>query len=134
MIHELQRRLDQDCTLANVCVLGIDPGTMITGLQRGAPFFIRVVLFKVIYPFILWCKPDGGPVRPLQKSAADVVEAAFGEVGKDGALPKALYFDGRVPHETSRESKDVVKRELVWMETVGYASLNEGDTILANWQ
>lgn len=134
MIYELQRRLDQDSALANLCVLGVDPGTMVTGLQSRAPFFIRVVLFQVIFPFILWCKPDGGPVGPLQRSAADVLEAAFGEVGKDDALPKASYFDCRVPHGTSLESKDGAKRELVWKETVRYAGLKEDDTILTNWQ
>lgn len=134
MIHELQRRLDLDPALANLCILGVDPGTMVTGLQSRAPFFIRVILFKVIFPLILWYKPDGDAVRSVQRSATDVLEAAFGEVGSDGALPKGLYFNGTVPHETSQESKDAVKRELVWRETVQRAGLKESDTILANWQ
>lgn len=132
--HELQRRLGLDAALRDVSVLGVDPGTMVSGLQRLAPWFIRVVLFKVVYPFVLWLKPEGGPVRSPARSAGDVLEAAVGAVGVEGGLPKDLYFDGRVPLETSAESRDVEKRKLVWAETVRYAGLKEGDTVLGNWQ
>ncbi|KAK3937346.1 hypothetical protein QBC46DRAFT_12167 [Diplogelasinospora grovesii] len=131
MMHELQRRMDHDAALMNVCVLGVDPGAMITGLQRLSPWFIRVLLFKVIYPIIVYLNPNG-PIRPPQRSASDVLEAAFGS--GSGELPKDLYFDGTRPLETSAESRDAQKRDLVWRETVRYAHLKEGDTILGNWQ
>ncbi|ROW15545.1 hypothetical protein VPNG_02333 [Cytospora leucostoma] len=134
MQHELQGRLGRDATLENVSVLGVDPGTMISGLQRLAPWFIRVVLFGVVYPLVLWLRPEGGPVRSAARSAGDVLEAAVGAVGVEGGLPRDLYFDGRVPLETSAESRDVGKRKLVWSESVRYAGLEEGDTVLGDWQ
>lgn len=134
MMHELQQRMNQDSALKNVCVLGVDPGTMITGLQRHAPWFIRVFLFQIVYPLILYFKPDGGRIRPTGRSAADVLEAAVGAVDGAGGLPKDLYFDGREPFNTSAESRDAGKRRLVWTETVRYAGLKEGDTTLENWQ
>lgn len=134
MMHELQRRANNDPTLGNLSVMGVDPGTMISGLQRLAPWFIRVVLFQVIYPLILYFQPNGETVRPPARAAGDVLEAAFGEVGLDGSKPKDLYFNGRQLTETSAESKDRAKRQLAWTETVRYGGLKEGDTVLVDWQ
>lgn len=133
MQHELQARLDADPALNKICVLGVDPGTMISGLQRLANWVIRVLIFQIIYPLILYWNPNG-PVRPPSRSAGDVLEAAFGVVGEGGNPPKDGYFDGRVPLETSGESRDVVKRELVWKETVRMVGLEEGETVLVNWR
>ncbi|KAI5919910.1 putative short-chain dehydrogenase [Camillea tinctor] len=133
MQHELQKRLDADPALSRICVLGVDPGTMISGLQRLASWGIRVLLFKIIYPIVLWLNPNG-PVRPTSRSAGDTLEAAFGVVGEGGEPPKDKYFDGRTPLETSVESRDAAKRELVWRETVKLAGLKEGETVLSNWQ
>ena len=132
MMHELQRRIDQETTLKNICVLGVDPGAMISGLQRLSPWVIRVLVFQIIYPIILYLHPNNGRMRPTRRSASDVLEAAFGS--GSGDLPKDLYFDGTQPLETSAESKDSRKRNLVWTETARHAHLKEGDTILGNWQ
>lgn len=121
--------------LKNISVPGVDPGAMITGLTRLAPWFIRVLLFKVIrYPLMLALNPDGKSLRPSGRSAGDVLEAAFGTVGDQGARPKDLYFDGRQPLATSAESQDAENRHLVWEGTVRYSGLTDRDTILANWQ
>lgn len=141
MQHELQARLgaaDDDDPhspppLRNICVLGLDPGTMISGLQRLAPWFIRVLLFRWVYPLLLYLKPDGGPVRATSRSARDALELVFGAGDGDGELPKDKYFNGKTPMETSRESKDRDKRELVWRETAKLAALKEGDTVLSKW-
>ncbi|RYP21125.1 hypothetical protein DL765_002414 [Monosporascus sp. GIB2] len=132
MQHELQARLNADPTLSNICILGVDPGMMVSGMQRLAPWVIRVLLFKIIYTALLWLIPKNGPARPTSRSAADVLEAAFGTEG--GELPKDKYFDGRSPFETSEESRDTEKRKLVWKETVKLAGLKEGETVLTNWQ
>ncbi|EFY87048.1 short-chain dehydrogenase, putative [Metarhizium acridum CQMa 102] len=134
MMYELQRRLDKDANLKNISVLGVDPGTMMTSLPRLAPWAIRVLIFGVIYPVIAFLFPNG-PVRTPQRSGADVLEAAFGSgLGAGDGLPKALYFNGREPMETSPEARDSQKRELVWKETVKYTRLVEGETILGDWQ
>jgi len=132
MMYSLQRRMNQDAELKNICVLGVDPGSMITGLQRNAPWIIRVLIFKIINPIILYLSPNGNNVRSTQRSASDVLEAAFGS--GSGELPKSLYFDARQPLETSVESKDDQKQNLVWTETAKIAQLREGDTLLSEWQ
>jgi hypothetical protein len=132
MQHELQKRVNRDAALSNVCILGADPGIMASGLQRQAPWIIRVFVFKVFCPLILWLNPKSETVRCTHRSASDVLEAAFG-TPEGGQLPKDKYFDGRKPFETSGESKDVSKRALVWKDTVRLASLKEGETILVNW-
>ncbi|KAI0394220.1 putative short-chain dehydrogenase [Xylariaceae sp. FL0594] len=132
MQHELQARLNADPALANLCVVGVDPGTMITGLQRLAPWFIRVLLFQVIYPLMVYMNPNG-TVRPPGRAAENVLEAAFSN-SQGGELLKDKYFDGTTPIETSEESRDATKRKLVWKETLKLAGLKEGETVLTDWQ
>ncbi|KAI0157385.1 putative short-chain dehydrogenase [Xylariaceae sp. FL1272] len=137
MQHELQARLNADpqASLGNICVLGLDPGTMISGLQRLAPWFIRVLLFQWIYPLLLYLKPDGGRIRSTSKSADDALELVFGAVnGQGGELPKDGYYDGRAPMETGEESRDEMKRKLVWAETVRLTGLVGSETVLSKWQ
>lgn len=133
MQHELQARLDADTELSKLCVIGIDPGTMATGMQRLAPWVIRVLFFKVIFPFLLYISPNNAPLRPPSRVACDVLEETFG-MGERGELPKDKYLHGRVPKETSDESRDVAKRALVWSETIKLTGLKEGETVLTNWQ
>ena len=51
-----------------------------------------------------------------------------------GELPKDRYFDGTKLLETSAESRDIKKQDMVWSETVRFASLKEGETILRLWE
>lgn len=133
MIHSLQQRLDRDPSLSKVCILGVDPGTMSTGLQRHAGWLIRVLLFRVIYPFIAWFKPDG-PVRTTERSANDILRAAFDHGAGLGEEPKDLYLDGTIPLETGKESQNVQKRDWVWKESVRLTGLTENETVLIDWR
>lgn len=112
MIHSLQSRLNRDPRLNKRCVLGVDPGTMSPGLQRHATWMIRVLLFKVIYPFIAWLNHTG-PVRTTQRSTGDIVRAAFGHGAGLGEEPKGVYLDRIIPLKTSEKARDVQKREWV---------------------
>lgn len=133
MVHELQRRIDRDPALKNICILGVDPGTMLTGMHRDAPWLLRVLVFQIIYPIILMLFPNG-PVRSTQKSASHVLQAGFGSDPVLGQFPKSVYLNGTEPLETSAESRDVRKRDLVWKESIRYANLKEGETVLVDWQ
>ncbi|KAF2964590.1 hypothetical protein GQX73_g8972 [Xylaria multiplex] len=117
MIYELQSRMDRDPVLKNVCILGVDPGTMTTGLQRHASWVIRVLIFQIIYPIIAFFAPNG-LIRSTHKSATQVLNAAFDLDSEPTTLPKAGYYFDEKPFETSAESKDVDKRGLVWKESV----------------
>lgn len=131
MMHSLQTRLTHDPALGRLCVLGVDPGTMSTGLQRHSVFFIRVVLFGIIYPLIAWWNPNG-PVRTPARSAGHVARAAFDNGPGLGEAPKDVYLDGTVPRETGEESRDVQKRQWVWKASVGMAGLAQSETALAD--
>ncbi|KAK4211991.1 hypothetical protein QBC37DRAFT_425757 [Rhypophila decipiens] len=133
MMHDLQRRLDQDAALMNISVLGVDPGLMPSSFTRQAPWIISVVLFKFVYPAIGWLYPSGS-VRPTSRSAADVLEAAFGSPADGKASLKGLYLNDKLPFETSAESRDETEQRKLWAETVKLAGLKEGDTILRDWQ
>ncbi|KAI0007840.1 putative short-chain dehydrogenase [Xylariaceae sp. FL0662B] len=133
MIHELQRRMDRDPVLNKVCILGVDPGTMVTGMARRAFWIIRVLIFKIIYPIIAMLMPNGS-IRSPQKPASEVLQAAFESSPALGEFPKGLYFFGTEPFETSAESRDARKRDLVWKGTIQYSRMEQGETILSNWQ
>ncbi|KAI0118251.1 putative short-chain dehydrogenase [Nemania sp. FL0031] len=128
MIHELQSRIDRDPVLNNVCILGVDPGTMTTGLQRHASWIIRVLIFQIIYPILAFIAPNG-LIRSTSKSATQVLNATFDTT----VLPKAGYYFDEKPFETSMESMDINKRGLVWKESVKYARLKGDETILSDW-
>ncbi|KAI9680400.1 MAG: hypothetical protein M1822_007158 [Bathelium mastoideum] len=132
MQHELQARLDTDRALSRICVLGVDPSLMISGFQRLAPWVIRVLIFGIVFSLVLRLMRNG-PVRATSRCAGDVLEGAFG-LGEGGELPKGRCFDGSTPLETSQESRDVEKRQLVWKETVKLTGLKEGETVLGNWK
>ncbi|KAI1877523.1 hypothetical protein JX265_003531 [Neoarthrinium moseri] len=131
--HELQRRLDRDPALTRICILGVDPGTMITGLPRHAPWFIRVLIFQIVFPIIAALMPNG-PVRSTRKSASHVVSAALDSTPELGEYPKDRYLNDLEPFETSAESRDLKKAELVWKESVRLAQLKREETSLVDWQ
>ncbi|KAI1278922.1 putative short-chain dehydrogenase [Xylaria sp. FL0933] len=131
MMHELQRRLDRDPALNKVCIVGVDPGTMPTGLQRHAPWLIRVLIFKIVYPIVTWLSPNG-LVRSPSRSASQVLEAAT-RMTPEGEAPKdAYYFDDQLI-DTSVESRDVKKRDWLWKKSIEYAHLTQGETVLTEW-
>ena len=130
MILELQQRLEQYPALEKVRALGVDPGTMISGLQRLSPWPIRVLMFQIIFPLVLTISPKNGTVRRPQSSASDILQAAFGSE----AEPGPSYFNGTEPLETSAESRDSQKRTLVWSESAKCVNLKGSETVLQNWQ
>lgn len=132
LVPELQRRLDRDAALGRVCVLGVDPGRMSTGLARRAPWAIRVLVMRVLFPLLARLMPRGNVRRPAT-SAAHVLAAAVGSGPGLGESPKARYFNGREPWEMSAEARDAVKRDWVWKESVRDARLAEGETVLADY-
>lgn len=133
MMHELQRRMDHDHSLKNICILGVDPGIMLTTIARRGPWFIRVFAFQVYFPLLAWLFPNG-EARSTQKSAAHVLRAAFDSDETLGEFPKAKYFHGLIPLETCVETRDAQKSDWVWKETIKYAKLREDETVLANIQ
>lgn len=137
MQHELQARLDAGVPGAGgagICILGVDPGTVVSGLQRMAPWWIRVLSMQILYPIIQYFYPASDLVRTAARSAGDILEAAFGAVGPGGEPPRDMYFNGRTPAETGPESRDAAERAMVWAETAKLAGLRDGETVLANWR
>ncbi|KAI1202473.1 hypothetical protein F5X97DRAFT_286334 [Nemania serpens] len=132
MIHELQRRLDRDPTLNQVSLAGVDPGTMGTGLQRHAPWVIRVLIFQIVYPIVRWLAPDG-LVRSPQKSAAQAVHAAT-RVGSEGKAPERAYYFDDAALETSAEVRDFEKCNWVWQKSIEYTQLSQDEAALREWK
>jgi hypothetical protein len=73
-------------------------------------------------------------VRTVDKAAKDILAAAFDSSPFLGEQPKGVYLDGSERAEISAEAQDPKKREMVWRDSIGYAGLKEGETILAHWQ
>jgi len=124
--------------LKNVSILGVDPGTMATGIVRSGPWVLRVLIFKILLPYfgrlLSWFIPAGS-VRTTDKSASHVLEAAF-ECGPPyGEKPKGLYLDNRKPGHLSKEAQDESKERLLWQDsTLRYTALKEWETALVNWR
>ncbi|KAI1379875.1 NAD(P)-binding protein [Hypoxylon crocopeplum] len=138
MIHELQKRLDRDPLLNNICVLAVDPAAMDTGIVRHSSWFVRVLIFRVFAGLVatLWVRLfPNGTWRTPQKSAHDVLAAAL-DSGPAPLTdqPKSLYLNGSEQGEYNYEAKDPEKGKVVWKGSVRFAQLKGGDIILRDWQ
>lgn len=105
---------------------------MTGNLTRRGPWYIRILMFKLIMPLLApimaWLQPNGA-LRTLKLGAADVIAGAF----QGSPPPKGKYFYGSRLEEMTAEAQDVKKRERLWVETVGYTGLKQGETCLKNW-
>ncbi|XDG02552.1 hypothetical protein ABKA04_002167 [Annulohypoxylon sp. FPYF3050] len=132
MIGELQQRLDADPVLKNISVVGVDPGTMNTGIIRHGDLFSRMFIFPVIIAFLshlLGLFQTNPPIRTTSKSANDLLAAGF----EAGPRLRGAYLDGTDVVGVSREAADVQKRGMVWKHSVNYAKLTKQDTALTHW-
>ncbi|KAI1084622.1 NAD(P)-binding protein [Whalleya microplaca] len=135
MMRELSYRLPKDPELSGISVLSVDPGAMPSSLTRRGTWFLRVlipILMQLLAPIMTWWSPNGD-VRTTWKSAGDVVRACFDT--KDlGQYPNGVYLNGSAVADISPEAKDKEKTTLLWRESLRYAGVKEGDTILTNWR
>ncbi|RYP29809.1 hypothetical protein DL767_006550 [Monosporascus sp. MG133] len=139
MFRELSYRLPQDPVLSRVAVLSVDPGGMPSSLsRRGSPvvrfimIYITPILVPVLGPILTRFSPNG-PLRTASKSGGDALKAAF-DTKELGEHPNGLYLNGSEPGDVGAEAKDKRKTGQVWRDSLGYAGIKEGDTILAQWQ
>ncbi|KAI1214356.1 NAD(P)-binding protein [Annulohypoxylon truncatum] len=135
-MKELARRLPKDPALSNISTLCVDPGGMTSPLSRRAPWFLRTIVLPligaIVAPIMTWLHPNGA-LRTPWKSAGDVVRAAF---DTDGYLanPNGLYINGTDVIEPGPEAKDETKTQRLWRDSLVYANVKEGDTVLADWK
>lgn len=71
--------------------------------------------------------------RPPWKSGADLLLACF-DKEMLGEHPKAVYLNGSEKSEPSIESRDEVKQKRVWAESLKFARIRNGDSVLKDWQ
>ncbi|KAL7623685.1 hypothetical protein AAE478_005237 [Parahypoxylon ruwenzoriense] len=136
MFRELARRLPKDPALSRISVLGLDPAAMMSGLARRSGWILRVLIMQILGPLlahlISWLNPDGD-LRTTWKSAGDVVRACFDT--KDlGERPNGVYLNGSIVADVGPEAKDETKCRRLWSDSLGYAGVKEGDTVLVDWR
>lgn len=137
MVHELQSRLDADPALSNISALGVDPGAMPTTILRRGSFYYRFFVARILIPLltsIMALFSENPMMRSTEKSATDLLNAAFSEKAPYGQHPKDLYFDGNALLETSDESRDKAKLNDLWTSSVRYTSLSREETALQQWK
>lgn len=149
MMQELSLRIPQTPELANIMVLGVDPGGMASDLTRRSGWFFTIV--KILMPIfkpLLYLMPANGTFRTLDKSASDVLQAGFADEkellslgdekligprkgkGRNAGL-QGLYLDGSYVKSTGEEPMEREKTERLWRAGVKLAGVKEGDSVLA---
>jgi hypothetical protein len=93
---------------------------------------ISVALIPAIARVATFASPNGA-LRTTYKSAGDVLRCAF-DNEELGQHPKAVYLNGTEPLEPSKEARDERKTKMLWTDSVRYAGVQEGQTVLKNWQ
>ncbi|KAK0120178.1 hypothetical protein ONS95_011584 [Cadophora gregata] len=136
MFRELSRRLATDARLSGISVLAIDPAAMPSDLTRRGGIFMRMLLGKAILPtlaLIASAWNPNGMFRTTWKSAGDVMLAAF-DTELLGYHPNGTYLNGSEIADVGPEAKDVYKSNQLWYESLKYAQIDNGDTLLMDWQ
>ncbi|KAI0204889.1 hypothetical protein F4808DRAFT_456631 [Astrocystis sublimbata] len=105
---------------------------MATGFQPQASWFIRVLLFKVIYPIIAFFTSKT-ITSQQDKSATQLVNAASGSESAPRAPFASGYYLDDEPFTPCAESQVVGKRQLVWKESVKLARVKREETVLSDW-
>ncbi|KAI0472490.1 hypothetical protein F4859DRAFT_484384 [Xylaria cf. heliscus] len=134
-MRELAKRIATDPELSPIAVLGVDPGAMPTGLTRRTHSKIVKAVSVVAGPLMAFVSKvsPGGHYRTTAQSATDVVNAAF-DTQKIGQRPNGIYLNGAEVGDVGPEAKDQAKCERLWKDSLGFAQIKEGDTVLAAWR
>lgn len=85
----------------------------------------------ILCPIFMWLWPNGF-MRSSTKSGRDLLRAAF-DTKTLGDQPKAAYLNGTDPWPISKEAKDEKKRAMLWRDSISYANVIDGDTVLVHW-
>ncbi|KAK9772837.1 hypothetical protein SCAR479_10522 [Seiridium cardinale] len=135
MMRELARRISKDSSLSQASVLGVDPGAMPSSLGARGNLQLRII-FKAVMPLVnplASIFSPNGILRTTTKSAGDVINAAF-DVKTLGEKPNRVYMDGSNIGDVGVEAKDGENRERLWKESLVWAGIKNGDTVLEDWQ
>ncbi|KAI0429124.1 hypothetical protein F5Y09DRAFT_268594 [Xylaria sp. FL1042] len=135
-MRELAKRLRTDPELSSIAALAVDPGAMPTSLTRRTTSKVLKAASVVAGPLMSLMSRFSAPnghYRTTAQSAHDVVTAAF-DTEKLGEKPDGIYMNGSEIADVGPEAKDEKKCERVWRDSIGFAKVKEGDTVLANWR
>jgi hypothetical protein len=108
---------------------------MSSGLAHRSSWLVRVVIVGVIIPLassivqLFVANPD---FRTTWKSGGDVLYAVF-DTKTLGERPNGVYLNGNAISSVGAEAKNTKKAGQLWRESLGYAQVKEGDTVLAGW-
>lgn len=105
-------------------------------LTRRDGWLRRVLIGKVILPLVAWTAGlvhPNGPFRTTSKSAGDVFRAAF-DTKALGKRPNGMYLNGSERANVGLEAQDLRKTGQLWRDALGYLHVQEGDTMLEQWQ
>ncbi|KAI2465628.1 NAD(P)-binding protein [Annulohypoxylon bovei var. microspora] len=137
MMRELARRLPKDPALSKIATLSMDPGGMTTSISRRSTWLLRNILLPIVgalvAPLLTWLSPNG-KLRTPWKSAGDVLHAAFDTDGGLGEYPNGIYLNGSEIADIGPEAKDETKSRRIWKDSLVYANVKEGETVLADWK
>ncbi|KAF7545148.1 hypothetical protein G7Z17_g9407 [Cylindrodendrum hubeiense] len=133
LMHELANRIGTDPDLSNITVVGLDPGAMSSDLTRrgGSSMHFNIKVMLPIIAYLAVKFSPNGAMRPLWKSAGDVVRLCF---DVDAPKGKLLYLNGTDEFETAKEARNAANRKSLWDYGVVAAGIKQGDTVLTNWQ
>ncbi|TGJ78439.1 hypothetical protein E0Z10_g10323 [Xylaria hypoxylon] len=135
-MRELARRVKADPQLSSIGTAAVDPGAMPTGLTRRTPSkFLKaaMVVAGPLMSIMSKFSPPNGHYRTTAQSASDVINAAF-DTKTLGEHPDAVYMNGSSVADVGPEAKDAAKCEKVWRDSIAFAQIKEGDTVLADWR
>jgi hypothetical protein len=104
---------------------------MVTSLARRSwSTHYKLKLITPLVALMCWINPNGN-FRTPWKSAGDVLRAAF-DTQTLGGYPSGIYLSGSAVAAVSAEANDKEKTGQLWRDSLGYADIKDGDTVLTD--
>lgn len=134
-MYALNRRLQRKRTAeepagqGGITAIAVNPGNLSDSraLRVNTPLSVRVMSRVIVKPLSGLLRAFVDPtMRTAKDAGVDVIELA---VGEEHANAEG-YFTLRKQDESSAESRDERKQEALWVKTLEWLGMGEGDTIV----
>jgi NAD(P)-dependent dehydrogenase (short-subunit alcohol dehydrogenase family) len=130
LMHALQSRVEANPRLfGDIVVLAVDPGLVgATGLNREQTTVNKIVLDKVLVVLtpLVQKISSNSILRTKERSAKDILDACIGMKGPAaGEEAKGMVVNGSKLQNSSEESRDGSKVQLLWKESLKLLDLTE---------
>ncbi|KAI0468056.1 NAD(P)-binding protein [Xylaria cf. heliscus] len=129
-MHALNRHLQHDTNLRRITAVTFNPGQLVDsrGLRTRTPRSTEYMQKLVFQPFAFLLRYVDQTMRSSDAAASDLVEVALSPQYADASG----YFEMLKNCESSPESRDSAKQDVMWIKSAEWARVTASMTVLGS--